>query len=88
MSFRCFSNSSSTALDILSPAEARSAARRWRRASSAPSTITGVAVIGIGFGASVALDGYQRTADSAYVGSGARPDPEPKLRGVDPQKKS
>ena len=43
---------------------------------------------GIGFGASVALDGYQRTADSAYVGSGARPDPEPKLRGIDPQKKS
>lgn len=47
-----------------------------------------VAMVGIGFGASVALDGFQRTADSAFVGSGARPDPEPKLRGVDTQKKS
>lgn len=47
-----------------------------------------IAVIGISFGASVALEGYQRTADSAFVGAGARPDPEPKLRSVDPQKKS
>jgi len=35
-----------------------------------------VAVIAIGFGASYALDTYQRTADSAYVGSGAKPTPE------------
>ena len=40
-----------------------------------------VAVIGIGYGASVALESYQRTADSAFVGSGAKPSPEAALRG-------
>lgn len=44
-----------------------------------------LAVIGIGFAASVVLDGYQRTVDASLVGSGARPDPEPKLRGVQPK---
>ena len=39
-----------------------------------------LAVIGIGFGASVLLEQYQSTVDSTYVGGGARPDPEPKLR--------
>ena len=34
-----------------------------------------------GFGASIILEGYQKTVDSAYVGAGARPDPEPTLRG-------
>jgi hypothetical protein len=41
-----------------------------------------IAVIGIGYGAAIVLETYQRTADSEYVGSGARPDPEPSLRGV------
>jgi hypothetical protein len=40
-----------------------------------------VAVVGIAVGASVILDSYQQTVDSRFVGSGARPDPEPKLRG-------
>jgi hypothetical protein len=40
-----------------------------------------IAVVGIGYGAAIVLEGFQRTADSAYVGSGAKPDPEPKLRG-------
>ena len=44
-----------------------------------------IAVIGIGFGASVVLERYQQTADSAYVGSGAKPDPEPSLRGTPPK---
>jgi hypothetical protein len=39
-----------------------------------------LAVVGISYGASVALDTYQRTADTAYVGSGAKPDPEEGLR--------
>jgi hypothetical protein len=46
-----------------------------------------VVIVGIGFGASVALENWQKTADSAYVGSGARPDPDPKLRGVAPADK-
>lgn len=37
-----------------------------------------IAVVGIGYGASVALESYQQTADSAFVGSGAKPSPEPK----------
>ena len=40
-----------------------------------------LAVVGIGIAASVILDRFQGTADSVYVGKGARPDPEPKLRG-------
>lgn len=44
-----------------------------------------IAVIGIGFGASVVLDQYQRTVDMTYVGGGAKPDPEPKLRGPKPK---
>ncbi len=43
-----------------------------------------LAVIGIGFVASVALESYQKTADQAYVGSGARPDPV-KPRGAAPK---
>ena len=38
-----------------------------------------LAVAGIAYGASVALETYQRTADSAFVGSGAKPSPEEKL---------
>lgn len=38
-------------------------------------------MIGISYGAAVALESYQRTADRAYVGYGAKPDPEPTLRG-------
>lgn len=44
-----------------------------------------VAVVGITYGASILLENYQRTADSAFVGSGARPDPEPKLRDGAPK---
>jgi hypothetical protein len=40
-----------------------------------------VAVVGIALGAMFVLETYQQTADSRFVGSGARPDPEPKLRG-------
>ena len=40
-----------------------------------------MAMIGISYVASVVLENYQGTADSAFVGKGARPDPEPKLRG-------
>jgi hypothetical protein len=41
--------------------------------------------VGIGVGASVMLESYQATADSAFVSqASARIDPEPKLRG--PQK--
>ena len=39
-------------------------------------------VAAIGFGASFALEIYQRTADQAYVGSGARIDPDPRLTGA------
>lgn len=28
---------------------------------------------GIGFGSSIVLENYQRTADNAFVGSGAKP---------------
>ena len=37
-----------------------------------------IAVAGIGYGASILLETFQQTADSAYVGSGARPDLDPK----------
>lgn len=40
-----------------------------------------VAVVAISAVAAVTLEAFQRTADSAFVGKGARPDPEPKLRG-------
>ena len=46
-----------------------------------PFILAVIAVLGIGFGASVVLERFQSTADRAYVGSGARPDPEPKLQG-------
>ena len=39
-----------------------------------------LAVIGIAFAASVVLETYQSTADRTFVGKGARPDPEPRLR--------
>jgi hypothetical protein len=39
-----------------------------------------IVVVGIGFAASVVLENYQRTADAAFVGSGAKPEPETKLR--------
>jgi hypothetical protein len=39
-----------------------------------------LAVVAIGYGAAFVLEGFQRTVDSQHVGSGARPDPEPKLR--------
>ena len=38
-------------------------------------------VVGIGFGASILLETYQRTADRAFTGSGARIDPDPRLSG-------
>jgi len=41
-----------------------------------------VAVAVIGYGASIVLENYQQTVDSRFVGSGARPDPDPKLRGA------
>ena len=47
-----------------------------------------LAVIGISYVASVALESYQRTVDASHVGSGARPDPEPKLRDGPPAPKS
>ena len=40
-----------------------------------------IVAVGIGIGASIALEGYQKSADMQYVGSGARPDPEPTLGG-------
>ena len=40
-----------------------------------------LAVVGIVIAASVVLETYQSNADRAFVGSGARPDPEPKLSG-------
>lgn len=41
-----------------------------------------LAMIGISIGAYAMLETYQRTADAAYVGYGAKPDPEPSLRGT------
>ena len=38
-----------------------------------------LAVVAIGFAASVVLEGYQSTVDSSFVGSGARPDRDPRL---------
>ena len=43
-----------------------------------------VAVIGIGFGSAIALERFQKGADSAFVGSGAKPDPDPKWRDDKP----
>ncbi|WP_376800308.1 hypothetical protein [Candidatus Raskinella chloraquaticus] len=40
-----------------------------------------VAMLLIIGGAVVVLEGYQKTVDAAFVGSGARPDPEVSLRG-------
>lgn len=39
-----------------------------------------VAVIGISYGAAIALSSYQKTADTAYTTVGARPDPEVQLK--------
>ena len=44
-----------------------------------------IVAVGIGYGATVVLEGFQTTADKAYVGSGARPDPEPTLSGAKPK---
>lgn len=41
-----------------------------------------LALIGISYGTAIVLERYQRTADAAFVGSGAKPDPEPSLRGA------
>lgn len=38
-----------------------------------------LAVIGIGIGASFVLNTFQGTVDRPVAGSGARPDPEPRL---------
>lgn len=46
-----------------------------------------LAVIGIGYIAAVVLEGYQATVDKSFVGSGARPDPDPKLLDVQPTPK-
>ena len=40
-----------------------------------------VAMFLISAGAIVVLDSYQKTVDAAFVGSGAKPDPEVSLRG-------
>ena len=40
-----------------------------------------LAVIGIGIAASVVLETYQATVDRPGIGSGAKPDPDPKLSG-------
>lgn len=40
-----------------------------------------VAMIAISWGSAIVLERYQRTADYAYVGYGAKPDPEPSLHG-------
>ena len=40
-----------------------------------------LALIGISIAASVVLETYQGTVDRPGIGSGARPDPEPKLSG-------
>ncbi|MFM9942379.1 MAG: hypothetical protein ACKVP7_23095 [Hyphomicrobiaceae bacterium] len=39
-----------------------------------------LAVVAIGYASAFILETYQRTVDNQHVGSGARPDPEPKLR--------
>ncbi len=44
-----------------------------------------MAVIGISYVASVVLETYQATVDGAFVGKGARPDPDPKLHGDRPK---
>lgn len=46
-----------------------------------------LAVIGISYVASVVLEDYQATVDRSFVGSGARPDPDPKLLDVHPAPK-
>lgn len=40
-----------------------------------------IALVLITGGAVIILDNYQKTVDAAFVGSGARPDPELSLRG-------
>lgn len=39
----------------------------------------------IAYGASVALESYQRSADAAFVGSGAKPSPDEKLHPHTPK---
>ena len=47
-----------------------------------PFMLAVVVALGLGFGASVALERFQGTADRAYVGSGARPDPDLKWQAL------
>jgi hypothetical protein len=42
-------------------------------------------VAAISFGASLILETFQRTADESYVGSGARIEADPRLRGPAPK---
>ena len=44
-----------------------------------PFILAVIVAAGIGFGASVVLEGFQKTADKTFTGSGARPDHDPKL---------
>ena len=39
-------------------------------------------VVVIGFGASVLLSNYQRTADNEFAGPGVRIDPDPRMTGA------
>jgi hypothetical protein len=50
-----------------------------------PFLLAVVVALGLGVGASVVLEKFQKTADKAYVGTGARPDHDPKLDGVKPK---
>ena len=47
-----------------------------------------IVVVGLSFGAMFGLETIQRYADSAYLGSGARPDPDPRLQPPKPAPKS
>lgn len=47
-----------------------------------------IVVVGLSYGAMIGLETLQRSADSAYVGSGARPDPDPRLQPTAPAPKS
>lgn len=49
-----------------------------------PFILAVVAAIGIGYGASIVFEGYQKPVGSTYVGSGAKPDAE-KVSGAEPK---
>ena len=49
-----------------------------------PFILAVIVAVGISFGASVVLEGYQKSSGSAYVGSGAKPDAE-KTPGAKPK---